>query len=147
LVADEPNLVTELVDQGGTLLAEFSGNGNVAGLVNLIDCGISGAAIYREGDPYFDTAKDSTALHVAAWRAWPEAVKALIARGAPVNAVDGKGRTAIQLAVKACVDSYWTRRRSPDSVRALLDAGASISGVAVPCGYDEVDALLRRHAG
>jgi ankyrin repeat protein len=146
LLLEEPNLAAELIEQGGTLLAEFSGMGNGPGLCNLMDCGVSAAAIYREGDAYFDIAKDSTALHVAAWRAWPEAVKALIARGAPVNARDGKGRTAIQLAVKACVDSYWTRRRSPDSVRALLEAGAAISGVAVPCGYEEVDALLRQHA-
>ena len=73
-------------------------------------------------------------MHVAAWRAWPEVVKELIARGAPVNANDGQGRTALQLAVKACVDSYWTDRRSPDSVRALLEAGASTAGIELPTG-------------
>jgi len=45
--------------------------------------------------------------------------------------------------VKACVDSYWTHRRTPEAVRALLAAGASVSGVAVPSGYAEVDELLR----
>jgi ankyrin repeat protein len=69
-------------------------------------------------------------------------VKLLIARGADVNAVDGKGRTPIQLAVRACVDSYWTDRRSPESVKALLQAGASVSGVEFPSGYQEVDELL-----
>jgi hypothetical protein len=49
------------------------------------------------------------------------------------------------LAVKACVDSYWTYRRSPESVQALLDAGASTAGVTTPTGYPEVDELLRRH--
>ena len=57
--------------------------------------------------------------------------------------LDGWGRTPLQLAVKACVDSYWTDRRSPHSVRALLEAGASKDGIAVPTGYDEIDALLR----
>jgi hypothetical protein len=64
-----------------------------------------------------------------------------------VHALDGKGRTALALAVKACVDSHWTLRRSPDSVRTLLSAGASISGIEIPSGYEDVDALLRRHAG
>jgi ankyrin repeat protein len=91
----------------------------------------------------FDIAKDSTALHVAAWKAWPNAVKLLIERGANVNAQDAKGRTPLMLAVKACVDSYWTNRRSPASVEALLKARASISGVDYPCGYAEVDALLQ----
>jgi Ankyrin repeats (3 copies) len=144
LIADEPNLSSELVKEDGTLLAEFAGVGNTAGVRNLLDCGVSPDALY-DGDGYFGIAKDSTALHVAAWRAWPEIVKELIARGTPVNATDGRGRTALALAVKACVDSFWTERRSPESVRALLEAGASVAGVDVPSGYDEVDVLLRRY--
>ncbi len=143
-VAGQLQFVGELLAQGGTLLAQFANNGNVEGLRSLLDLGVSASALYH-GDPYFDIAKDSTALHVAAWRAWPAAVKELIERGAPVNALDGKGRTALALAVKACVDSYWTRRRSPDSVDALLKAGATLSGIEIPSGYDEVDELLRRH--
>ncbi len=143
LVAQEAHLASQLVAHGGTLLARFAGNDNVAGLRCLLDLGVSASALYREGDPYFDIANDSTALHVAAWRAWPEAVKELINRGAPVNALDGKGRTALFLAVKACVDCYWTARRSPASVEALLRAGATTSGIAIPCGYKEVDDLLR----
>ena len=142
LAAQQPHLAKELVAQGGTLLAEFAGNGNVAGLRCLFDLGVSSSALYNEGDPYFDIAGDSTALHVAAWRAWPDTVKELIDRGTPVNALDGKGRTALFLAVKACVDSYWTARRSPDSVAALLHAGATTTGIVIPCGYKEVDDLL-----
>jgi ankyrin repeat protein len=67
----------------------------------------------------------------------------LIASGASVNAIDAQGRTALQLAVKACVDSYWTDRRSPDSVRVLLEAGASAEGIELPTGYDGIDVLLR----
>jgi hypothetical protein len=72
-------------------------------------------------------------------------VKLLIARRAPVDAVDGKGRTPLGLAVKACVDSHWTNRRSPESVEALLEAGASITGVPYPSGYADVDELLKSH--
>jgi len=145
LVATEPRLVQELIREGGTLLAEFAGNGNVDGLRCLLDLGVSPSALYREGDAYFDIAQDSTALHVAAWRAWPSAVKELIARGAPVDAVDGEGRTPLALSVKACVDSYWIGRRSPDSVEALLRAGASVAGIAIPSGYEEIDKLLRQY--
>lgn len=144
--AHDFHLVPQLIAEGGTLLAEFSGNGNVAGLRCLLDLGISAAAVFEAGDSYFEIAKDSTALHVAAWRGWPAAVKELIARGAAVNALDAKGRSALVLAVKACVDSYWKDRRSPDSVRALLEAGASTSGVEMPSGYDEVDELVRQYS-
>ena len=145
LVATEPQLKSEMIEEGGTLLAEFSGVGNVAGVRNLLDVGVSVAALYREGDGYFGIAKDSTALHVAAWRACPEVVRELIARGAPVNSTDAEGRTALQLAAKACVDSYWTERRSPDSIHALLEAGASAAAIKLPTGYEEADKLLRQH--
>jgi hypothetical protein len=141
MLEQEPTVRGELLDRGGALLAEFSGVGNVRGVDNLLDCGVSVNALYG-GDPYFDVAKNSTALHVAAWRANHDVVRQLIARGARLDTLDGKGRTAMMLAVKACVDSYWMGRRKPDSVRALLDAGASVAGIELPCGYDEVDALL-----
>lgn len=137
----EPALTSKLISEGGSLLAEFAGNGNVSGLRCLLDLGISTDAIY-EGDPYFEIAPESTALHVAAWRAQPSAVILLIENGAPVNATDAKSRTPLQLAVRACVDSYWTNRRTPDSVAALLEAGASRLGIRVPTGYGEIDRLL-----
>lgn len=49
---------------------------------------------------------------------------------------------ALALAVRACVDSYWKDRRSPESVQALLLAGATVGGVDYPSGYAEVDSLL-----
>lgn len=140
--SSELGAINELLAEGSTLLAEFAGNGNTKGVQHLLDLGVPVDALY-EGDPYFDIAKDSTALHVAAWKAWPKTVKLLIERGANVNAQDAKGRTPLMLAVKASVDSYWTNRRSPESVEALLKAGASVSGVDFPSGYDEVDALLQ----
>ena len=97
------------------------------------------------GDPYFDIAKDSTALHVAAWKAWPKTVKLLIERGANVNAQDAKGRTPLMLAVKACVDSYWTNRRSPESVEALLKAERPSAEWNIHRATHEVDALLQSY--
>jgi ankyrin repeat protein len=140
-----PHLLPELLAEGGKLLAEFAGNDVVEGVRTFLELGVPVDARF-EGDPYFDIAKDSTALHVAAWKAWPRTVKLLIERGAQVNAVDAKGRTPLMLAVKACVDSYWMNRRSPESVEALLMAGASVSEVDYPCGYAEVDALLQQYA-
>jgi hypothetical protein len=69
----------------------------------------------------------------------------LVARGASVNILDGKGRTALALAVRACVDSYWKGRRTSESVEALLKAGATVRGVAYPSGYAEVDELLKMY--
>ena len=144
IASREPQLLREVLAEGGRLLAEFAGTWNTAGVRHLLDLGVPVTALY-EGDGYFDIAQGSTALHVAAWKGLPATVKLLIERGAPIDAKDGKGRTPLALAVKACVDSYWTYRRTPEAVRALLEAGASVSGVAVPSGYAEVDELLRSH--
>lgn len=140
----EPGLVASVVADGGTLLAEFAGNGNAAGVGHLLACGVAPTALYLHGDGYFGIAPGSTALHVAAWRAWPETVKTLIAAGTPVNATDWQGRTALMLAVKAGVNSYWTSRRSPGPVAALLDAGATPAGISLPTGWDDIDVLLAR---
>ncbi len=146
LTTQHPRLVAEVLAQGGARLAEFAGNANVGGIHCLLDLGVNADALYG-GDGYFEIARDSTALHVAAWRAWPAAVKALIARGAPVNVLDGKGRSALALAVRACVDSYWKYRRTTESIEALLEAGATVSGIDLPTGYDEADVLLRQVRG
>jgi ankyrin repeat protein len=135
-------VMDEVIPIGGELLAAFASSGNAAGIGLLLDLGVSAAARWPKGDGYFVVAPDSLAIHVAAWRAHPAVVKLLIARGSPVDVPDGHGRTPLALAVKACVDSYWTDRRSPESVAALMDAGASVDGVMFPSGYDEVDALL-----
>jgi ankyrin repeat protein len=141
----EPQLARELVAQGGKLLAEFAGVGNTEGVRQLLDLGVDVNALTEDGDPYFDVAKNSTALHSAAWRAWPSTVKLLLERGATVDALDAKARTPLMLAVRACVDSYWKQRRTPESVEALLEAGASVLSVEYPSGYAEVDELLRAH--
>ena len=138
---EEPALVPTVVAQGATLVAEFAGTGNTAGVGRLLDLGVPVDARY-EGDGYFGIAPGSTALHVAAWRARHGTVKHLLARGASVSALDGMGRTPLARAVAACVDSFWRDRRSPESVAALLDAGASVEGVPYPSGYDAVDRLL-----
>ncbi|HEY6447289.1 MAG TPA: ankyrin repeat domain-containing protein [Acidobacteriaceae bacterium] len=141
-LAAAPNLQSQLLQMGGTLLARFAGADNLDGVRVLLDLGIPVDALWPEGDAYFDNTRNSTALHVAAWRAWHEVVRELIARGANVNATDARGRTPLQLAVKACIDAYWMRRRKPDSVAALLAAGATKQGIRLPTGYDAIDELL-----
>ena len=68
IAASEPQLVSDLLLEGGTLLAQFAGNANTDGIRELLDLGVDVSAVCKEADPYFDIAKDSTALHVAAWR-------------------------------------------------------------------------------
>jgi len=146
IARSEPETVRELLAQGGARLAEFAATWNTAGVGLLLDLGVPVTALYK-GDGYHDIAKDSMALHVAVWRGVASTVSLLIERGAPVNVPDGKGRTPLMLAVKATVDSYWTHRRTPETVRALLEAGASQAGVSYPSGYAEVDELLRKYRG
>jgi ankyrin repeat protein len=142
LASGNPELRTQVLAMGGTLLAHFSGANNDAGVRCLLAVGVSSEALWPNGDGYWELAPGSTALHVAAWRANHEVVKTLIAAGAPVNASDGRGRTPLQLAVRACIDSYWKYRRKPDSVAALLSAGAITNGIDLPTGYSAIDDLL-----
>lgn len=109
-----------------------------------LDLGVPVDAPFAEGEGYFEIAPNSLAIHVAAWRASHATVELLVGRGSPIDARDGRGRTPLMLAVRACVDSWGKGRRSPESVKTLLDASASREGVAVPSGYAEVDALLAR---
>ncbi len=146
LVAANPDLLSELFAEGGTTLVDFAGNGNTEGVSLLLDLGVDVAATHKEGDNYYNLAKDSAALHAAAWRMRQETLQLLLERHAPVNVEDAKGRTPLTLAIRACVDSYWTERRSPNSVRMLLEAGAGIAPDDFPSGYEEVDELLSRHA-
>lgn len=143
LALAEPATTRELVAMGGTLLARFAGVGNAAGVRALLDLGVDVRAPWPEGDGYWGVPARSQAIHVAAWRARHAVVKLLLERGAPPSAPDANGRMPLALAVRACVDSYWTERRAPDSVRLLLEAGASPRGVSLPTGYDEIDDLLR----
>lgn len=142
LIAQDQTLASQLIAHGGKPLAEFAGVGNTEGVRLLLDLGVPVTALYKDGDGYFGIAANSMALHVAAWRAHHATVKLLIERGSPVDAQDGRGRTPLMLAVRACVDSYWSHRRSPESVDALLRAGASASRIDLPTGYFEIDRLL-----
>lgn len=137
-----PTAVDDVQAEAGTVMARFAGNGNSAGLRLLLDLGLPVDVRFVHGNGYYDVAPMSTPLHTAAWRGRSAAVRVLIGAGADVRAKDGKGRTALALAVRACVDSYWSDRRTPESVELLLAAGAPADGVPRPCGYEPVDALL-----
>jgi ankyrin repeat protein len=142
LAASSPAIVAQIKDIGGELLARFSVCGNAAGVQHLLNLGIPANEPYRNGDGYYGIPTGSLAIHVAAFRGYPAVVKTLIAAGSPIDVADKNGQTPLALAIKACVDSYWTVRRSPDSVKALLEAGASVSNIRFPCGYEPVDILL-----
>jgi ankyrin repeat protein len=145
LTANEPALRDLLVRGGGHLLGAFAGVGNTEGVRCLLDLGVPADALYP-GDAYFGTPANSTALHVAAWRANPDTMQLLIERRTPLNAHDAEGNTALKLAIRACTQSYWQRRRSPEWIEPLLAAGASTEGLEIPTGYDAADELLRKYS-
>ena len=138
----DPRLAQELRAMGGELLAKFAGTNNPPGVAALLDLGVDVDAPFTDGDGYFGEPPGSLAIHVAAWRCSTATVNLLLSRGSPVDVPDALGRTPLALAVKACVDSFWTEYCSPELVQALLDAGASVAGIPFPCGHKAIDPLL-----
>jgi ankyrin repeat protein len=143
LAADSPGDVQALRRRGALLMMRFAGVGNAAGLRLLVTLGVPVDVTQDQADGYHNRASYSTALHVAAWRARHESVRLLLSLGANPNALDSHRRSPLMLAVLSTVDSYWTDMASPDSVAALLAAGASVEGVRFPSGYAPADALLQ----
>jgi len=142
IVAEEAGLKPMLFSLTGHLLARFSSTNNATGIITLLDLGIDVNTPYLEGDGYYEIPPGSLAIHVAAWRGWPEVQKILLERGAKVNEPDANGRTPLMLAVRACTQSYWSGRCSLNAIRELIKAGASATGIRMPTGHAEIDALL-----
>jgi ankyrin repeat protein len=82
----EPARLAALLQMGGTLLARFAGNGNIAGVRILLDLGVSATAPFAEGDGYFGFAPGTLPIYVAAKLYEPDVVKLLIERGSPADA-------------------------------------------------------------
>ncbi|HTU99755.1 MAG TPA: ankyrin repeat domain-containing protein [Luteitalea sp.] len=137
-----PGLQQRLLTHGAEWLALAAGCGNVAAVRCWVALGVAVDALWDEGDGYFVIAPSSTALHVAAWRGQHAVVEALLALGADASLRNGRDETPLRLAVRACVDAYWSGRRQPDSIARLLTAGADPADVPVPTGYDDADRLL-----
>jgi hypothetical protein len=138
--AGEPDLVARLQASNAALVADFAGSGNTDGVRLLLDLGFDLDSRTSRGGTNPDPA-----LHVAVWRGQLETVKLLVARGAPLEAMNGQGATPLSLAVRALVEqSDWTPHASPEIVIALLDAGARVDTIdPFPSGSPGVDALLR----
>lgn len=120
---DEDAPPIPFLNTAGARLAEFAGNGNTRGVARLLDYGIPVDSLYG-GDGYFEIPRNSTALHVAAWRGRHETVRLLMERGADIHRPDGAGRTPLTLAIRAATVSHWAARCGDESIRALRAAGA-----------------------
>ena len=141
-----PDGLAALRAEGSAVLAAFATTGNAAGVRLLLDLGVDVASTVP-ANGYWGIPSGSLAIHVASWRGHSAVVQVLIDRGSPIDARDGRGHTPLALAVRACIDSYWKERRTPDSVRALLNAGASANEIRIPTGYEAIDALLAARRG
>lgn len=127
----------------GRWLGRFANSGDPASVNALLDVGLPVDAEWPEGLDFLNIPPRSTALHVAAWRARHPVVALLVARGADIHRKDGLGRTPLDLAVKACVDSWWTDRRTTESIVTLLSAGADRTRITLPTGYPAADEILQ----
>ena len=141
-LAKDRAISRQLTADGARALGDFTRTWNTEGVRILLDLGVP-VDIRSEGDSYFGTPPDSTALHVASWEVLPKLVELLLERGADPNARDSKGMTPLMLTVRGCTESWWTHRRTAEPARLLLAAGATWEGISVPTGFDELDRVLQ----
>jgi ankyrin repeat protein len=80
MISDHPTLRTELRTEHHLMLHRFAEDGNSTSLETMLACGF---------DPRAKDKDNVTALHRAAMAGHPEAVRLLLAFGAPVDAKDG----------------------------------------------------------
>jgi len=104
----------------------------------------------RGADPNRMTRWHYTALHQAMRRDDAlENIELMLEHGADPALADGSdGRSSVAIAARrgrGDVLESFERRGIPESVQALLRAGAAVTGVPYPSGYAEVDELLRAH--
>jgi ankyrin repeat protein len=145
LVDADPELLARLGDRDRAALVRAAGAGNAAGVALMLDLGFPLAARGDDG---------ATALHAAAYSGRATTVRLLVDRGAETEARDTTWDSTPL--VWAAVGS-GEQRADPaadweETVRILLEAGASTAGIAF--GPDdpkqpsaEVAALLRSHGG
>ena len=122
IVASDPGIVERVQANNDGLLAKFAGGRSVQPVRVLLDLGFD-IARPRTAPPWD---KGWTALHVAAGFGRLDTSKLLIARGAPLGAVNVNGRTPLDVALVSLVtQSEWTPNDATVPIaRALLEAGA-----------------------
>jgi hypothetical protein len=118
MLGARPGLRVELRAEHHLMLHRQAESGNAAVLETMLACGF---------DPYVKDKDGVTALHQAAMAGHPEAVRVLLASGAPVNAMDGMfSATPLIWAVEGRTN---TRQAGADHVavaRLLIAAGSSV---------------------
>lgn len=134
----DPFIVNDIEARDPSILAEFAGAGNVAGVTRMIEAGF-----LMNGTTSACGARSDTPLHSAIWRGRHEVVKLLVERGAPLEQRNGHGMTPLAWAAMAALRSEWFPNRSTtEDVATLLAAGADKSVVLLPTGWPELDALF-----
>jgi hypothetical protein len=94
-------------------------------------------------DPTGGASTGLNAFHWAANRGQEQVVEILIRRGAPLEVPNAYGGTVLGSAVWAAV--HETKPGHTAIIRALLEAGADVSGADYPSGSEVVDEMLRRY--
>ena len=117
MLGGHPALRTELRPEHHLMLHRFAESGNAAVLETMLACGF---------DPHTKDKDSVTPLHLAAMAGHPEAVRVLLAFGAPVNALDGMfSATPLIWAVQGRGDGN-SAAGHVGVARLLIAAGSSV---------------------
>jgi ankyrin repeat protein len=137
LLDEHPGLRAELAEADGSALVGAAEAGNTAAVGLLLEAGFPVAAP--------GGANGGTALHAAAWAGSVDVVRLCVGAGAPLEARDATWHaTPLQWALVGSAERP-TGNPAADwvgTVRVLLDAGASTSGLSVADADPAVVAVL-----
>ncbi len=139
---------------GGSKIVEWLDEGffrgEPAALAEALTCAcflgrteVASRLLAAEADPAAGDATGHDALNWAAAGGRVEAVRLLIACGAPLEARNRFGGTPLGQAVWSAL--HEPRPGQREVIEILLASGARVSEAGYPTGREDVDAILRKH--
>jgi ankyrin repeat protein len=136
ILRDFPDIAASLPYQDQCVLGEAAWENEMEAVKVMLEAGF---------DPHVRCSDDSTPLHRAAFHGFSDVVKLLLQHDPLLADRNQYSARPLDMAVYGSTHSWRQDGDFPATVEALIQAGSEVDPSTVPCGDDDVDAVLRRY--